>query len=394
MAFSDSNRTGVRFIKEAVWGVTPAGPNMKELNFTSESFKSNVNTVTSETIRSDRNVSDITQVGGGAAGDVGFELRYGDIEDLFEGILQSTWATTRVSTAVASAHFSTTSIRADSSALNAVAVDQVIRVSDATTAGNDGDYIVYAVSTVAGNTYVHCLDASTGVTAAFTGEVAGASTLIQGKMIRNGVTPTSYTIEKEFSDVSSFAQYAGMRATTLSLNFESQTILTGTIGFTGKNQVTASATLASATTAASTNEVMNASGNVARVWEGSNAITGASFQSITLDLNNNPREQAKVGSDALAGVGTGRCEVTGTLTAYFENNSLIDKFTGGTKSSFRFQIEDNAGNAYIVTIPRTTYTDFTIVATGPNNDVVQEGSWGASINTGGTHAIQIDALDA
>ena len=29
-----------------------------------------------------------------------------------------------------------------------------------------------------------------------------------------------------------------------------------------------------------------------------------------------------------------------------------------------------------------------------NNDVVQEGSWGASINVGGTHAIQIDALDA
>lgn len=394
MSLADSNRVGVRFIEETVYGETPAGPVMQELNLTSESLKSNTNTVTSETIRADRNVSDITPVGGGAGGDVGFELRYNDIEPLIAGALQQAWVTTAVSTNVATADFSAATIDADSSALNHVVVGQFLRVRGATTGGNNGDYRVGAVSTVAGDTTLHLTDASSGSAAAFTSEVFAAGTSLVGRHVRNGTTTKSFTVEKEFSDVSSFAQYAGMRVTAMSLNFESQAILTGSLGFVGKSQVTASATLASTTTPATTNTVMNASGNVGRVWEGGQAVTGVCFQSISVDLNNNPREQACVGSDSLIGVGTGRAEITGNVTAYFENNGLIDKFTSGTKSNFRFQINDIDGNSYIVDIPLITYTDFTIAAGGGNQDVVQDGSWGASIDTSGTYSIQFDALDA
>jgi hypothetical protein len=395
MAFADSNRVGLRYVEESVYASTPAGPDMQELNFTSESLKSNVNTVTSETIRSDRNVSDITQVGGGAGGDIGFEMRYADIEPLIAGAMQTSWVTTAVSTTVAVANFSAASIDADSSALNHVVEGQFLRVRNATTTANDGDYRVTGVATVNGSTTtIQLADASSGAAASFTSEVFAAGTSLVGRHIRNGTTPKSFTVEKEFADVSSFAQYAGMRVTALSLNFESQAILTGTIGFVGKSQATSSATVASTTTAATTNKVMNASGNVARIWEGGQAIAGVCFQSLSLDVNNNPREQTKVGSDALAGVGTGRCEISGAVTAYFENNALIDKFTNGTKSNFRFQTTDLDGNSYVIDLPLITYTDFTIAAGGGNQDVVQDGTWGASIDSNGVYSIQIDALDA
>ncbi len=391
--FADSNRTAVRYVEESTWGTTPSGPNMKALNITSESLKSNINTVTSDTIRSDRNVSDITQVGGGASGDIGFELRYGDIDDLIAGAMQSAWVTTRVSTGVASAMASGATIQADSSALNAIVSGQFVRLSGSSATANDGDYRVTAVSTTGSNTKIYLADASSGATASLTTDVFTTGTLLQGKMIRNGTTKRSYTVEKEFADVSSVARYPGMRVTTFSMNFESQSILTGTIGFSGKGQISASATIASAITPASTNEVMNASGNVGRIWEGGQAVTGIAFQSISIELNNNPRDQAKVGSDQLAGIGTGRCEVTGSLTAYFENNALLDKFTNGTKSSFRTQITDSNGRSYIVTLPRITYTDFTVTAGGPNADIMQEGSFGAAVDVTGKYAIQIDALD-
>jgi len=394
MALADSNRVALRYVEETEFGTTPTGPAMQEINITSESLKSNVNTVTSETIRADRNVSDITQVGGGAGGDVGFELRYNDIEPLIAGVMQQAWVTTAVSAAVASARVSSAHVQADSSALNHVVVGQFLRIRNATTTANDGDYRVTAVSTTGDSAKIYMADASSGSAATFTSEAFAAATDIVGRHIRNGVTPKSFTIEKEFADVSSFAQYTGMRATSMSLNFESQNILTGSIGFTGLGQATASATIASATTAGSTNKVMNASGNVGRVWEGGQAVTGIAFQSISLDINNNPREQAKVGSDTLAGVGTGRCEITGNVTAYFENNSLIDKFTAGTKSNFRFQIDDLDGNSYVVDVPLVTYTDFTIAAGGGNQDVVQDGTWGASIDNSGVYSIQIDALPA
>jgi len=395
--FSDSNRVGVRYIAEASFAVQPTGPNMQELNFTSESFKSNVNTVTSDTIRSDRNVSDITQVGGGAGGDVGFELRYGDIDTLLAGALQGAWATTTVSATVASSYFSGADIHVNDAltAADNILVGQLLRVANASAIANDGDYRVTGVSAVgASTTIVTLANASSGVAAAFTSDVFAATTTLRGKNLRNGVLAQSYTIEKQFADVSATAVYTGMRATTLSLAFDSQAIMTGTIGFAGVGQTAASATIASATTAASTNLVMNASNNVARIWEGGQAITGIAFQSVSIDLNNNPRDQPVVGSANLAGIGTGRCEVTGSMTAYFENNTLINKFTAGTKSNFRFQITDASGNSYVVDIPNTTYTDMTIVAGGPNQDIVQEGSWGAAVDTTGTYAIQIDALDA
>ena len=394
MSLADSNRVGVRYVEETVFASTPAGPVMNDMNLTSESFKSNVNTVTSDTIRSDRNVSDITQVGGGAGGDIGFELRYNDLEPLIAGALQEVWATTAVSATIASARVSAAVIQADSSGLTHIVLGQFLRLRAATTGSNDGDYRVTAVSTTGSTTRLSVADASSGSAATFSSEVFGAGTSLVGRHIRNGVTSKSFTLEKEFADVSSFARYAGMRVTAMSLSFESQAILTGTLGFVGVGQVTASTTLASTTVAGSTNTVMNASGNVGRVWEGGQAVTGVAFQSLSIDLNNNPREQAKVGSDSLVGVGTGRAEVTGAVTAYFENNDLIDKFTAGTKSNLRFQITDLDGNSYIIDMPLVTYTDFTIAAGGGNEDVVQDGSWGASIDSNGVYTIQIDALDA
>lgn len=395
MSFSDANRVALRYVEETTWGVTPAGPSMKELNLTSESLKSNTQTVTSETIRADRNVSDITSVGGGAGGDVGFELRYADVDDLIEAALAGTWTVSNASAGVASVTVSAAVVQADSSALNNVVVDQIIRVTNNTaSAVNDGEYIVTIVSTTGDTTRLTVIDASSGSAAAFTTEVFAGTAAIRAKNLRNGVVERSFTVEKEFADVSATAQYAGMRVGGITLDFNSLQILTGSFNFTGKSQATASATIASATVAASTNDVMNASGNVVRVWEGSNVVTGTAFQTVTLELTNNPREQAKVGSSALAGVKLGQCTITGSLTAYFENNALIDKFTGNVASSFRFQVEDNDGNAYVFTIPRIKYSDFTVAAGGINTDVLQEGSWGATVDATGLYAIQVDALGA
>ena len=395
MSFADSNRVALRYVAESVWGTTPSTPTMQNLNLTSESFKSNINTVTSETLRSDRNVSDITTVGGGASGDMGFELRYGDLDDFIEAALGGTWTEVRASANVATITVSANVIQCDSSIMNSVVVDQMLRISTASTTANNGDYLVTAVSTTGGTARIYVNNASSGSAAAFTSEIFDANNgLVQGKILRNGTTNRSFTIEKEFSDVSSFAQYAGMRVGGMTLNFESQAILTGSFNFTGKGQSISSATIASAVTAAGSNDVMNASGNVVRVWEGSDAITGVAFQSLSIELTNNPREQAKIGSSDLAGVGLGRCEITGSLSAYFENNALITKFQNNTQTSLRFQVQDGDGNSYVFSVPNAKYTDFTVAAGGPNNDIVQDGSWGAILDSGGTYAIQIDALDA
>jgi hypothetical protein len=395
MSFSDSNRASLKYVAESEWGVTPTSPSMQDLNLTSESLTGNINTVTSDTIRDDRNISDIVTVGGGASGDISFEMRFADNDDFIEAALMGEWVESIASAGLATVSVSAAVIEADSSTLNNVVVGQFLRITTASAVVNDGDYRVVTVSTVAGTTRCTVADASTGVAATFTSEIFDADNgLVYGKMIRNGVINRSFTFEKEFADIGEYAVYEGLRVGSMSLSFESQAVLTGSFSFVGKGESTASTTIASAVVEASNNEIMNASGNVVRIWEGGEAVTGIVFNSFSIELNNNSREQTRIGSDQLAGVALGRCEVTGSLSAYFENSDLISKYANNVSSNFRLQTQDATGNALIVTLPRIKYTEFSTPIGGGNADIMQDGSYGAIVDTGGTYTIQIDALKA
>jgi len=100
MAFADSSSTRLAFLAESTENTIPATPSWQNLRFTSESLNYNKQTVSSNEIRPDRNVSDLIDVGFGSGGDVGFELSYGTLDSILEGLLFSTWATDRLKNGV------------------------------------------------------------------------------------------------------------------------------------------------------------------------------------------------------------------------------------------------------------------------------------------------------
>jgi len=89
MGIVNSSETRLAVIAETVWGTTPATPTFKNLRFTGESLSINRQTVSSDDIRPDRNVSDLTQVGGSAEGDINFDLSYGGAGSAFDTLLES-----------------------------------------------------------------------------------------------------------------------------------------------------------------------------------------------------------------------------------------------------------------------------------------------------------------
>ena len=88
----DSSQTRLASIEEVTYGVTPATPTFLEQRFTSEGLNANIENVVSNEIRSDRNVSDLVQVGANAGGNVDFELSYGSFDEWLESLMFSTWA--------------------------------------------------------------------------------------------------------------------------------------------------------------------------------------------------------------------------------------------------------------------------------------------------------------
>lgn len=91
-AGANSSETRLAFVEESAWGTTPAGPSFQNLRFTGETLNVDHENVTSDEIRADRNVSDLILVGSGASGGLDFEMTYGTLDNLLEGLLQEAWS--------------------------------------------------------------------------------------------------------------------------------------------------------------------------------------------------------------------------------------------------------------------------------------------------------------
>lgn len=87
-----TNRTSLRKIREATFATTPASPALKEVRNTSSSLNANPQTIVSNEIRPDRQVTDLILVATQSGGDIGGELSFNTNDDEFEEALQGTWA--------------------------------------------------------------------------------------------------------------------------------------------------------------------------------------------------------------------------------------------------------------------------------------------------------------
>lgn len=93
MAFASGSGRRVAYIAEPTFGATPATPTFKTLRITGGGPRTNKTTGTSDEISADRNVRDEFLLGKDTAGAYNFELTYGSLDDILEGVMFGSWAT-------------------------------------------------------------------------------------------------------------------------------------------------------------------------------------------------------------------------------------------------------------------------------------------------------------
>lgn len=91
MSFADANRASIRVVEESVWGTTPASGNTREIRLTSSSLAANKETAISDELRSDRMVSDMSEVAASSGGDINFEFSAGAQDEFIAAILMGAW---------------------------------------------------------------------------------------------------------------------------------------------------------------------------------------------------------------------------------------------------------------------------------------------------------------
>ena len=89
------------------------------------------------------------------------------------------------------------------------------------------------------------------------------------------------------------------------------------------------------------------------------------------------RGKTGIGFLGNSGIGSGSLELKGSLSAYFENGLLYQKFLTNASSSLSFRVIDNAGNGYIITLPFIKYSDATVAGGSMNTDIMVDMSYSA-----------------
>lgn len=203
---------------------------------------------------------------------------------------------------------------------------------------------------------------------------------IKGSHLRNpgdldDIIPQSFTIETGFTDVDQYFVQTGLRVGGFTLSVASGELVSSQITFQGKETSTRSTTLLGASPydvlASTATPIFNATTNIGSIYKNGELLATA-LQSIELTGEAALRNQSAVSSKFPAGIGTGRFNLTGTFTAYFETLEMFDHFLNHDTISLAFDFSDNDKNAYWFTIPALKLTEDPIAPGGIDQDVSEE----------------------
>lgn len=281
---SNGSRHGLYLVPEVVYGTTPATPQFDYYRHNTTTLAVAKNTLQSEEIRPNRQITDFRMGTQQGAGNVVSELAYGAFDKVFEALMLGTWA-------------------------------------------ND--------------------------------------------VVKIGTTRRSFSILRMFDDLGTVAPnnkkcqlYTGMEANTLQLSVTTEAINQITVGWVGKG-MTLSATPPVGSVLGDPSNTAGMDSFTGAITEGGQAI--AVITEIQLNLENGIEARYVVGSRNSIRPSLGTAQVSGQITAYFEDSYLLEKYINEQTSNIEFTLTDGeGGNAYKFTLPKIKYT-------GGNTDVGGQG---------------------
>lgn len=412
----DSSDTVVRYGEEVAWNGpsgdgTPPAVAFQEVRLTGESFSEQKTRTRPEEIKADGFVSHALTTQVAATGGLNFALSFGTYDDLLGGLLNSTFAAdlainSTVTTGVITVHTTggtpLTNLGGsgfasnEASMFDAVVAGQWIRVSGyATNPGNNGLFRVTAVD--APNEEVQISDTAGGGAGLVDGEVStGSEVFIQGGNLRNGVAFRSYYFEKQLA-AALFLIYSGSYISDGNLTAQVGGFLEGTFNFLCASENSATATSGTGpAVAAPTGRVIDTVAGFSQLEQNDVAIS-AVVQGISWTVTkNNARAQYGLGASEAQGMARGTIDVSGTMSVYFTDFTLYALYKAETDQIISFAALDNTGAGYIFTLPGATLMNPTIVAGGPDSDIVSDFELEGNEGTGAFAGVifQIDKIPA
>lgn len=191
-------------------------------------------------------------------------------------------------------------------------------------------------------------------------------------VLKIGTTLKSFSIEDGALDIGQYRLFTGVTVNTAAFSIKPNQMVTATFGLIGDDMSVATSTSATTLTASSTNAAFDSySGVVDFADAGGTLASVATVTGIDFTITNNVAPTFVVGSDTTPYLEYGLATVEGTLTAYFEDATLINRFLNETETAFEVSVDDPTGtNPYTFLFPRVKINGANIPVSNPSARVI------------------------
>ena len=188
-------------------------------------------------------------------------------------------------------------------------------------------------------------------------------------VIKVGTTPKFLTFEDYASDIDQARLFTGCAVNTMAVSLAPNQMVTTTFGIVGKD-MTIGATEKIAAAASGAAPFDSYSGDLAIGNVGASSavaiVTGMDFT-----LTNSFAPTFVIGDDSAPSLEYGMATVEGTLSAYFEDAALINRFLNETETELEVSVDDPTGtNAYTFLFPKIKINSADVGVDGPTSRII------------------------
>lgn len=362
MAQGSTNRVEWLLNAESTFGVAPGGT-YDTLRFLSDDLKPNIDVIASDEIREDLRVPDQIPTAFSSGGNFAYELSHGTYDKIFTAAMgaSSVLSTARTVSGTPTLTFDVTSnvseiTRSTGSFItDGFLAGQVCRITGTSRTNIDGYAKILTVAATRLTVAVPQIFTNTAVA------VPTAQVTMLPQAV-DGTTFTAYHMQRQWKDLTSkFSRFPATTWTGFNVNSETRGIVGGSFTAFGRYEVSATASDAASTNAASTTKAYGATPHLKAfvVGSGDQAVAGEKVRLLNFGLTYNIRnfaqdEQGVIGPTSIC---LGGKEISGFYEGYFEEHLLYDRALNRTDDKLFIAWEDAAGNGTGFILPRITYTE-------------------------------------
>jgi hypothetical protein len=189
-----------------------------------------------------------------------------------------------------------------------------------------------------------------------------------GNALKVGTTPKFFSLEDYAADIDQSRVFTGCTVSTMGVSIAPNQMVTTTFGIVGKDMGISDAQ--KTLTAASNNSPFDAySGSLSIGDTGGTPSASAIITGMDFTLNNSFAPTFVVGSDSAPQLEVGRAEVEGTMSAYFEDAALVNRFINETETELNVVVGDGT-NTLTFNFPRAKINSADVGVDGPTSRVI------------------------